>query len=66
MNLEDALNLVRKAVKESHINNQRHVDLSVCTADKRSDTQEALVFLQALVAKGEMTDVELKEKLGLI
>jgi hypothetical protein len=66
MNIEDAIELVKKAVKESHLNNQRHVDLSLCTADKRADTQEALVFLQAKVAKGEMSDIELKEKLGLI
>ncbi len=66
MNTEDAIKLVRKVVKESHVKNQRHIDLSVCTADKRADTQEALVFLQALVAKGEMTDDELKEKLGIL
>ncbi len=66
MNIEDAIKLVKKVVKESHVKNQRHIDLSVCTADKRADTQEALVFLQAKVAKGEMTDDELKEKLGLI
>lgn len=66
MNTEDAIKLVKKAVKESHIKNQRHIDLSLCTADNRADTQEALVFLQAKVSKGEMTDAELKEKLGLI
>lgn len=65
MNVEDAIKLVKRAVKNSHINNQPHIDLSVCTADKRADTQEALVFLQAEVAKGNMTDNELKEKLGL-
>jgi hypothetical protein len=66
MNIEDAIKLVKRVVKDSHLNNQRHVDLSLCTADKRADTQEALVFLQAQVAKGKMTDEELKEKLGLI
>lgn len=66
MTVEEALKIVRKVVKQSHLNNQPHVDLSVCTADKRAETQEALVFLHAEVAKGTMTDEELKEKLGLI
>lgn len=65
MNIEDALIIVKKVVKESHIKNQRHVDLSLCTADQRANTQEALMYLQAEVAKGSMTDAELKEKLGL-
>lgn len=65
MTIEEALKLVRKAVKQSHIANQPHVDLSVCTAEQRPITQEALMFLQAEVANGAMTDEELKEKLGL-
>ena len=65
MTVEEALKLVRRAVKESHLDNQRHVDLSVCTADTRAATQEALAFLQGEVVKGNMTEDELKEKLGL-
>ncbi|MBK25189.1 MAG: hypothetical protein CME70_14440 [Halobacteriovorax sp.] len=65
MTIEEALKLVRKAVKHSHLDNQPHIDLSVCTADKRIITQEALTFLQAEVVKGNMTEDELKEKLGL-
>ena len=66
MTLEEAIKLVKSAVKQSHIVNQPHVDFSVLTADKRPEAQEALAFLQAEVVKGNMTQDELKEKLGLL
>ena len=65
MNIEEALKIVKKAVKSSHIKNQPHVDLSLCTAQERPIAQEALMYLQAEVSKGNMTEDELKEKLGL-
>lgn len=65
MTTTEAVKLVRDAVKESHINNQRHIDLSICLASKRAITEEALTFLQAEVSKGNMTEKQLKEKLGL-
>jgi hypothetical protein len=62
---DSAVEKVKKAVKESHINNQRHIDLSTCIASERAATQEALAFLKAFVLRGEKSDADLKKDLGI-
>jgi len=66
MNLEEAIDLLKNAVKESHIDNQKHIDLSLVDAQERLVYEKALMFCQAYVARGEITDEELKGRLGLI
>ena len=63
---EEAVNLLRKIVKHSHLDNQKHIDLSLALAPDRVKYQEAMVVVQESVAKGERTEEELKHDLGLI
>ena len=63
---EQAIEIVKKAVKESHLDNQRHIDLSVVNAEFRLETQNALAYLQSLVMRGQIEDDQLKRDLGII
>lgn len=66
MNLDDAIKLLKNAVKESHIDNQMHIDLSLVDASDRADYEKALMYCQASVAQGKLSDEDLKSRLGLI
>ncbi|MCR9206105.1 MAG: hypothetical protein NXH75_16090 [Halobacteriovoraceae bacterium] len=65
MDLNKAIEMLRNAVKDSHLNNQKHIDLSLVDASERADYEKALMYCQASVARGELTDEELKSRLGL-
>jgi hypothetical protein len=64
-NFDDAVKLLRNAVKYSNIKNQKHLDLSVINAKDRIDYQKALMVVQSSVARGEISQAEVNEKLGL-
>lgn len=66
MEIEQAINLLKNVVKYSHLDNQKHLDLAVAVAHERPEYEKALMIVTAAVARGEMTDSELKTKLGLI
>ncbi len=63
---DEAVELLKKAVKYSTIENQKHIDLSVVNAPERMEYQKALMVVQSAVKRGEITQDELKQKLGLI
>lgn len=63
---DEAVTLLKKIVKFSHLDGQKHMDLSVCTAEERPYYERALMIIRAQVAQGHMTDAEVKEKLGLV
>jgi hypothetical protein len=65
MTLEEAILLLKKAVKYSEVKNQKHIDLSVCVASERPRLQTALVIANTEVEKGTLTQDELKVRLGL-
>lgn len=65
MNLEEAISLLKNAVKYSEVKNQKHIDLTLCSADERPKYQKALVILNDEVKKGTLTETELKTKLTL-
>ena len=65
MTLDQAIVLLRKAVKWSEVKNQKHIDLSVCVASERPLLQKALVIANTEVEKGTLTQDELKVRLGL-
>lgn len=65
MNLEEAINLLKNAVKESHIENQKHIDLSLVDASVRADYEKALMICRAAVAQQQLSDDDLKSRLGL-
>ena len=63
--VKHAIELLKKAVKDSHLDNQKHIDLSVCLAHERPRFQEALLICNRAVTNGELSDDELKSLLGL-
>ncbi len=65
MTLDQAIDLLKKAVKDSHLDNQKHIDLTLVDASVRADYEKALMVCQANVAQGHLTDDELKIRLGL-
>lgn len=65
MTFEQAIDLLKKAVKESNIKNQPHIDLSLANAEDRPSFEKALVIANAEVLKGTLTKAELLSKLGL-
>lgn len=65
MTLEEAIVLLRKAVKWSEVKNQKHIDLSICLAEERPTFQRALVIANTEVEKGTLTQDELKIRLGI-
>lgn len=65
MNFEDAVELLKNAVKFSHIDDQKHIDLTLVDASQRSTYQNALVIVNRMVLDGKMTREELRHALGL-
>jgi hypothetical protein len=65
MTLDEAIVILRKAVKWSEVKNQKHIDLSICTADERPIFQKAMVIANVEVEKGTLTQDDLKVRLGL-
>ncbi len=65
MTLDEAVTLLKKAVKYSEVKNQKHIDLSLCIAEERPVYQRALIVANLEVQKGTLTQDELKARLGL-
>lgn len=65
MTLNEAVELLKKAVKFSEVKNQKHIDLSICVAHERPLFQKALVIANDEVAKGTLTQSELLSRLGI-
>lgn len=65
MTLDEAITILRKAVKWSEVKGQKHIDLSVCIAEERPLFQAALVVTNTEVEKGTLTQDDLKTRLGL-
>jgi len=65
LSFDEATKLLKKAVKFSEVKNQKHIDLSLCTADERPLYQKALVVANLEVEKGTLTQDQLKTILGL-
>lgn len=65
LSLDEAVNVLKKYVKYSEVKNQKHIDLSLCTAEDRPQAQTALMISNLEVEKGTLTQDQLKTKLGL-
>ena len=63
---EKAVSLLKKAVKYSHLDNQKHLDFSLVNATHLDEYQRAMITVQTAVKEGEITQEELKRRLGLI
>ena len=62
----DAVLLLRNAVKDSHIANQKHIDLTIPMARELPRYEKALALVNAYVSAGKIDNEELKRRLGLI
>lgn len=65
MTLNEAIAFLKKYVKFSEVKNQKHIDLTLGSAEDRPAAQRALIVTKTAVDKGEITDAQLKTKLGL-
>lgn len=66
MSLENSINKLKSIVKFSDVKGQKHIDLTLVDAGQRVEYQKALAEVNIAVKKGELTEDELKQRLGLI
>ena len=66
MSVEEAIKLLQNIVKDSHLDNQKHLDLTLAPAEERDKYQTAMMLIRQEVAQGRMTDDEVKVHLGLV
>lgn len=65
-NLDEAITLLKKIVKYSAVEGQKHLDLSIALAEDRHFYQKALMLVNLEVEKGSITQDDLKHRLGLV
>lgn len=65
MTLDEAITLLKNAVKWSEVKDQKHIDLTVIAAEERPLYQRALAVTTIEVEKGTLTQDDLKARLGL-
>jgi hypothetical protein len=65
MTLDEAVTLLKKAVKYSEVKNQKHIDLTLVSAVERPLYQRALIVANLEVQKGTLTQGALTVRLGL-
>lgn len=65
LSFDEAVNILKKYVKYSEVRNQKHIDLSLCTAPERPLAQRALIIANLEVEKGTITKDQFIAKLGL-
>ena len=66
MTYQRAVEILKYAVKDSHLDNQRHIDLSVIPAEKRDKAEQALITLRTYIAKKEVSESQVKKDLGIL
>ena len=65
LSFDEAITLLKRAVKYSAVKNQKHIDLSLCVAEERPQYQKALIVVNLEVEKGTLTKDQLIARLGL-
>jgi hypothetical protein len=66
MELERAIEVLRKAVKHSGNIDQKHIDLTLIPAKDRKEYESALMVSQLAVKDGKLTREELISRLLLV
>lgn len=66
MELQEAIELLKTAVKDSHLKDQKHVDLTLVDALERPKYQLALFVAQNAVKNQILSETDLKQQIGLI
>ena len=65
MSYAEAVDILKSAVKESHLEDRPHIDLSVVSVQEREKTQKALMWVRTYMARGEVSEAQIKRDLGL-
>ncbi|MBT3984439.1 MAG: hypothetical protein HOE90_23995 [Bacteriovoracaceae bacterium] len=65
MNLEQAINFLKQSVKFCALDDIKHLDPDLIGAEKRAEFTKALIITRIAVDSGEISDSDLKSKLGL-
>jgi hypothetical protein len=65
MNLDEAINLLKKTVKYSAVKNQKHIDLTLVSTEEKPIYERALALAFEEVKKGTISEADLKQRLGL-
>ncbi|MFI5390189.1 MAG: hypothetical protein ACHQYQ_02415 [Bacteriovoracales bacterium] len=65
MTLDEAINLLKKTVKYSAVKNQKHIDLTLISAEELPIYEKALAIVTNEVQKGTITDKDLKQRIGI-
>lgn len=66
MTLDAAIALLRKIVKYSHLENQKHLDFSLVNSEDLSKYQAAMVKTREAVQHGQLSEEDLQHRLGLV
>ncbi len=65
MDLDQAINLLKNAVKGSAVEEQNHIDLSVIPADQLPKYQKALMISQMAIREGKITKDDFNRRVRL-
>jgi hypothetical protein len=65
MTIDEAINLLKKTVKYSAVKNQKHIDLTLVSAEELPIYEKALAIVTNEVQKGTITDKDLKQRIGI-
>ncbi len=66
MSFEEALKKLKSIVKNSHLDNQKHLDLTLVDINERGEYEKALMIVNHEVALGKITKDELLQLLGVL
>ena len=61
MTYETAVELLKKYVKDSHLDNQKHIDVTLAPAEIRPEVIKAMTTVQSCVLRKEKTQDEVNK-----
>jgi hypothetical protein len=65
MELNDAIKLIKGAVKNNSTTGNNHIDLGLAPANKREEYEKALVIIKLSILKGEISQDEFAARVHL-
>ncbi len=65
MELDQAIELLKKAVKNNATNDENHIDLTVVPTEERPKYQEALMVSQIAIRHGKITKEDFNRRVHL-
>ncbi len=65
MDIERAINLLKKTVKNNGTNDSNHIDLGLVSAEERPEYEKALRIVKVAILEGKLTQDEFAAKIHL-